>query len=81
MSLLSKGLIHLDDSGNENAGSDVEEVVQWDIKLRQMKTFMTAVAILAGHRFESPNSLVHPSSDGICAQSRSLLSRLQEKQR
>ena len=56
MSLLSKGVIHLDDSDDENAWSDVvEEVVQWDEKLRQTKTFMTAVAILAGRRCESPN--------------------------
>lgn len=55
MSLLSKGVIHLDNFDDENAASDVEEVLQWDKKLRQTKTFMTAVTTLAGRKFESPN--------------------------
>jgi hypothetical protein len=33
----------------------VEEVVQWNQELRRTKTFLTAVLILSGRRFESPN--------------------------
>jgi hypothetical protein len=52
-----KGIIHLEDdsSGNESVDSDVEEVVQWDRSLRNTKTFKTAVLILSGRKFESPN--------------------------
>jgi hypothetical protein len=45
---LSKGVIHPADSGDENVGSDVEEVVQWDRSLRSTKTFQTVVLILSG---------------------------------
>ena len=53
----SKGVIHLEDdsSGNESVDSDVEEVVQWDRSLSSTKTFKTAVLILSGCKFESPN--------------------------
>jgi hypothetical protein len=54
----SKGVvIHLneDQSSNESVGSNVEEVVQWDCSLRSSKTFQTAMLILSGHKFESPN--------------------------
>jgi hypothetical protein len=53
----SKGIIHLEDdsSGNESVDSDVEEVVQWDCSLRNTKRFKTAVLILSGRKFESPN--------------------------
>jgi hypothetical protein len=50
-----KGSFYLDNYVDENAGSDVEEVIQWDKKLRQTKTFMMAVTIIAGRRIESPN--------------------------
>ena len=33
----------------------MEEVVQWDRSLRNTKTFKTAVLILSGRKFESPN--------------------------
>jgi hypothetical protein len=53
----SKEVIHLEDdsSGNESVDSDVEEVVQWDRSLSSTKTFKTAVLILSGRKFESPN--------------------------
>jgi hypothetical protein len=52
----SKGAIHLEDdsSGDESVDFDVEEVVQWDRSLRNMKTFKTTVLILSGPKFESP---------------------------
>jgi hypothetical protein len=52
---LLKRVIHLADSGNESVGSDVKEIVQWDRSLRSTKTFQTAVLILSGCKFESPN--------------------------
>ncbi len=55
MSHLSKRDIRLDDSGNENVGSDLEEIVQWDCSLCLTKTFQMAVLILSGRKFESPN--------------------------
>jgi hypothetical protein len=39
----------------EEVGSDVEEVVTWDHKLRGTKTFSTGFLILSGRRFDSPN--------------------------
>jgi hypothetical protein len=33
----------------------VEEVVQWDKGLRDTKTFMTAITILSGRKYNSPN--------------------------
>jgi hypothetical protein len=58
MSHLSGRVIHLDedsDAGVEEVGSDVEEVVTWDHKLRGTKTFSTGFLILSGRRFDSPN--------------------------
>jgi hypothetical protein len=57
MSHSSGGVIHLDDSdaNAEEVGSDVEEVITWDHKLRGSKTFLTGLLILSGRRFESPN--------------------------
>jgi hypothetical protein len=52
---LSKGVIHLDDSSNENVGSDVEEVIQWDRSLRLTKMLQMVVLILSSHKFEPPN--------------------------
>ena len=53
----SKGIIHLEDdlSGDESVDSDVVVVVQWDRSLRSTKTFKTAVLILSGRKYESPN--------------------------
>jgi hypothetical protein len=47
--------IHLVNSGNESVGSDVEKNFQWDCSLCSVKTFQTAVLILSGYKFESPN--------------------------
>jgi hypothetical protein len=57
MSHSSGGVIHLDDSdaNAEEVGSDVEEVVTWDHKLRGTKTFSIGLLILSGRRFELPN--------------------------
>jgi hypothetical protein len=55
MSHPSNGIIDLYNSGDESVGSDVEEVVQWDKELRGTKTFMTAVTILSGRKYSSPN--------------------------
>jgi hypothetical protein len=54
---LSGGVIHLDDSNAnvEEVGSDVEEVITWDHKLRGTRTFLTGFLILSGRRFDSPN--------------------------
>jgi hypothetical protein len=51
------GVINLnkDQSSNESVGSNVEEVIQWGRSLRSSKTFQTAVLILSGRKFESPN--------------------------
>ena len=53
----SGGVIHLDDSNadGEEVGSDVEEVVTWDSKLHETKTFLTGFLSLSGRRFDSPN--------------------------
>jgi hypothetical protein len=40
---------------SESAGSDVEEIVQWDKELCNTKTFMMAAIILSGRKFSSPN--------------------------
>jgi hypothetical protein len=57
MSHSSGGVIHLDDSNAnaEEVGSDVEEVVMWDYKLRGSKTFSMGLLILSSRRFELPN--------------------------
>ena len=49
-------VIHLDDSDAnvEEAGSDAEEVVKWDRKLRGTKTFAMGFLILFDRRFDSP---------------------------
>ena len=49
MSHLSGGVIHLDgsDADVEEVGSDVEEVITWDHKLRGTKTFSTGFLILS----------------------------------
>jgi hypothetical protein len=52
MSHPSNGIIYLYNSGDESVGSDVEEVVQWD---KGLSTFMTAVTILSGRKYNSPN--------------------------
>jgi hypothetical protein len=55
MSHPSNGIIDLYNSGDESVGSDVEEVVQWD---KGLSTFMTAVTILSGRKYNSiANSL------------------------
>jgi len=59
MSHSSGEVIHLDlDDSNadvEEVGSDVEEVVTWDHKLRRTKTFAAGFLILSNCRFDSPN--------------------------
>jgi hypothetical protein len=57
MSHLSGRVIHLDNSNAnaEEVGSDMEEVVMWDHKLRGTKTFLMGLLILSGRRFELPN--------------------------
>jgi hypothetical protein len=57
MSHSSGGVIHLDefDANAEEVGSDVEEVVTMDHKLRRTKTFSIGLLILSGRRFELPN--------------------------
>jgi hypothetical protein len=57
MSHSSGRAIHLDnsDANAEEVGSDVEEVVTWDHKLRGTKTFSMGLLILSGRRFELPN--------------------------
>jgi hypothetical protein len=40
---------------SESAGSDIEEIVQWDKELRNTKTIMKAVIILSSRKFSSPN--------------------------
>jgi hypothetical protein len=55
MSHPSNGIIDLYNSGDKSVGSDVEEVVLWDKGLCDTKTFMTAVNILSGRKYNSPN--------------------------
>ena len=49
---LPGGIICLD--SDSSIGSDVEEIVKWDDRLRKTKTFSTAYLILAGRKYGSP---------------------------
>jgi hypothetical protein len=48
----SRGIVDL--GGDLSVDSDVEEIVKWDRDLRAMKTFLTAVMILSGRKYNSP---------------------------
>ena len=50
---LPGGIICLDCS-DSSIGSDVEEIVKWDDRLRKTKTFSTAYLILVGRKYGSP---------------------------
>ena len=50
---LSGGIICLDCT-DSSIGSDVEEIVKWDDRLRKTKTFSMAYSILVGRKYGSP---------------------------
>ena len=50
-------VVNIDDESSSikgGAGSDVEELVNWDRELRRTSTFVTAVMILSGRVYSSP---------------------------
>jgi hypothetical protein len=58
MSFPSQGVVNLEDYISSNKGSNesnVEEIIQWDRELCQTKTFLTALLILSGHAYNSPD--------------------------
>jgi hypothetical protein len=58
MSFPPRGVVNLKDnifSNKGSNGSDVEEIIQWERELRQTKTFSTALPILSGRAYNSPD--------------------------